>query len=429
MTETLAKTWLERDAASVAPVYHRYSDLVIARGEGSHLFDVDGGRYLDMTSGIGVTALGHGHPKVVAAAQEQLTRLTHVSVTAHHELNIRLAERLAAVTAGGLDVSFFANSGAEAVDGAVKLARRVLGRTDVIAFRGGFHGRTLAATSLTTSREHYRKGYEPLMAGVHFLPYPAAGGNGEGEAALAHTGEALAALLTEVSPASIAALIIEPVLGEGGYIVPPRGLLQMLRQAADEHGFLLIADEVQSGMGRTGRWFAHEHSDVVPDVLLVAKALGNGLPISAIVAGPELMDAWPPGAHGSTYGGNPVCCAAAIATIDVIDEEGLVARAANLGEQALARLRGSVGEHPAVADVRGLGLMIGIELRAVGDHGTAASVQERVRSACLERGVLVISCGSEDEVIRLIPALNMAEADLDSGLGTIIEAIQSLPTG
>jgi 4-aminobutyrate aminotransferase len=428
VTENGASGWLARDAASVASVFHRYSDLVIASGEGSYLVDVDGKRYLDMTTGIGVTSLGHAHPRVVAAAQEQLTKLTHVSVTAHHELNVRLAERLAQVTAPGLDVSFFANSGAEAVDGAVKLARRVLGRTDVVAFRGGFHGRTLMATSLTTSREHYRKGYDPLVPGVHFLPYPSAGHDG-GEAALAGTRQALADLLTEVSPATIAAVIVEPVLGEGGYIVPPAGLLGMLRQAADEHGFLLIADEVQSGMGRTGRWFAHEHSDVTPDVLLVAKALGNGLPISAIVAGHDLMDAWPPGAHGSTYGGNPVCCAAAIATIDTIDDEGLVARAATLGAQALATLQDGVGEHPAVADIRGQGLMIGVELRAVGGHRTAAAVQENVRAACLADGVLVISCGSQDEVIRLIPALNMPDADLEMGLGAVTRAIQSLPTG
>jgi 4-aminobutyrate aminotransferase len=419
-------TWLARDRAAITPAYHRSHDIVASRGEGSFLFDVDGGRYLDFTSGIGVTSLGHSHPRVVAAAQEQLSRLTHVSVVTHHQLNIRLAEKLASLAPAGLDLSFLANSGAEAVDGAIKLARRVTGRTDIIAFEGAFHGRTLAATTLTSSKNHYREGYEPLLPGVHRVPYPTGGDTPAGEAEVARTRTAIDEISIRVDPAKVAAMIVEPVLGEGGYIVPPTGFLPMLREVADAHGILLVADEIQSGMGRTGHWFAFQGTPVVPDVLLLAKALANGLPISAIVARHDIMEAWPPASHGSTFGGNPVCCAAALATIDVIEEENLVARAGRLGTATMARLRKSIGDHPAVVEVRGAGLMIGIEFRAHRGWNTAASVQERVRATCFEHGLLLLSCGSSDEVIRLIPPLNIAEADLESGLATIATAVSTL---
>ena len=419
-------SWLARDRAAITPAYQRYHQIVASRGEGSFLFDVDGARYLDFTTGIGVTSLGHSHPRVVAAAQEQLARLTHVSVVTHHELNIRLAEKLATLTPAGLDLTFLANSGAEAVDGAIKLARRVSGRTDIIAFEGAFHGRTLAATTLTSSKQHYRDGYEPLLPGVHRVPYPTGGDTPAGEAAVARSRAAIDALFTHVDPAKIAAMIVEPVLGEGGYIVPPAGFLPMLREVADAHGILLVADEVQSGIGRTGHWFAFEGTPVVPDILLLAKALANGLPISAIVARRDIMEAWPPASHGSTFGGNPVCCAAALATIDVIEEEELVARAGQLGGQAMTNLRDTIGDHPAVVEVRGAGLMIGIEFRAHRGWTTAASVQERVRATCFEQGLLLLSCGSSDEVIRLIPPLNIAEGDLTDGLATIAAAVSSL---
>ena len=423
---SLNASWLARDAAAITPAYHRYHEVVAARGEGSYLFDVDGRRYLDFTSGIGVTSLGHSHPRVVAAAQEQLTRLTHASVVTHHELNIQLAERLVALTPPGLDLCFLANSGAEAVDGAIKLARRTSHRSDVIAFEGAFHGRTLAATSLTSSKQYYRDGYEPLLPGVHRVPYPTGGDNAEGAASVARTRAAIDEVLGRVGPSAVAAMIVEPVLGEGGYIVPPPGFLPMLREVADRHGILLVADEVQSGIGRTGRWFAFEHTTVVPDVLLLAKALGNGLPISAIVARRDIMEAWPPASHGSTFGGNPVCCAAALATLDVIEEEELVPRAARVGEEAIAELELALGEHPAVVEVRGAGLMIGIEFRAYRGWTSAASVQERVRALCMEQDLMLISCGSNDEVIRIIPPLNIAEDDLRGGLAALVGAVRSL---
>jgi 4-aminobutyrate aminotransferase len=418
--------WLARDRAAITPAYHRYHELVASHGEGSFLFDVEGNRFLDLTSGIGVTSLGHSHPRVVAAAQQQLARLSHVSVVTHHEMNIRLAERLVSITAPGLDLCFLANSGAEAVDGAIKLARRVLGRTEIIAFEGAFHGRTLAATSLTSSKQHYREGYAPLLPGVHLVPYPDGGDTPAGAAAVAATRAAVERVFRRTAGTGVAAIIVEPVLGEGGYVVPPPGFLPMLRDMADGHGTLLVADEVQSGMGRTGRWFACEHRDLVPDVLLVAKALANGLPISAIVARREVMEAWPPAAHGSTFGGNPVCCAAALATIDVMEEEQLVARAARLGDLAMGRLRAAIGEHPAVVEVRGAGLMIGVEFRAHRGWTTAAAVQERVRATCFENNLLLLSCGSLDEVIRVIPPLNIDEADLERGLDVLATAVQGL---
>lgn len=419
-------SWLARDGNVMTPAYHRYHEIVASHGEGSFLVDVDGRRFLDFTTGIGVTSLGHSHPRVVAAAQQQLARLTHVSVVTHHELNIQLAERLTGLTPAGLDLCFLANSGAEAVEGAIKLARRALGRTDVIAFEGAFHGRTLGATTLTSSKAHYREGYEPLLPGVHRVPYPTGGDTGAGAVAVTRTRAALHELFSRVNPASVAAIIVEPVLGEGGYIVPPSGFLPMLREVADEHGILLVADEIQSGMGRTGNWFAFERTPGVPDVLLLAKALGNGMPISAIVARRDVMEAWPAASHGSTFGGNPVCCAAALATIDVMEEEDLVARAGRLGETAMSRLRRDIGDHPAVVDVRGAGLMIGVEFRAYRGWTTAASVQERVRAACVEGGLLLISCGSDDEVIRLIPPLNIAEVDLERGLEILAAAVRGL---
>lgn len=421
----LGESWLARDRAAITPAYHRYTEIVASHGDGSFLTDVEGRRYLDFTSGIGVTSLGHSHPRVVAAAQHQLARLAHVSVVTHHELNIRLAERLQGITPEGLDLCFFANSGAEAIDGAVKLARRVLGRGEIIVFQGGFHGRTLAATSMTTSKPHYRLGYEPLLRGVHVLPYPPAGAP-DPEAVLASTRRAIDELFDRVRPAAIAAMVVEPILGEGGYVVPPPGFLALLRQVTTEHGILLVADEVQSGIARTGRWFAFEHEGIVPDVMLTAKALASGLPLSAIVGRRDLMEAWPPASHGSTFGGNPVCCAAALATIDVIEEEGLVERAAVLGTRAMGHLREQVGEHPAVVEVRGQGMMIGLELRAHGGWTTPAAAQERVRTLCRDSNLLLISCGSEDEVIRLMPPLNIAEEDLERGLLTLADAVRAL---
>jgi 4-aminobutyrate aminotransferase len=393
------------------------------KAEGSFIYDVEGRAYLDFGTGVAVTALGHSHPAVVAAVKEQVEKLVHVSVTTEHELNIRLCERLVELTPDGLDMCFLANSGAEAVEGAIKLARRVLGRTEIVGFSGGFHGRTYGALTLTTSKANYREGYGPLLPGVHHLPFPSPRAMGGDEAAMAAFEKGLEDMFARIDPRTVAAFVVEPVLGEGGYIVPPLAFLPRLRQVADTHGILLVADEVQTGLGRTGRTFAFQHTDTVPDVLLLAKALGSGFPISAIVARRDLMEAWPPAAHGSTFGGNPVSCAAALATLDVMEREDLAGRSGRLGAMVRERLQESIGDDAGVAEVRGLGMMLGVQFQASGRHSVAMDRQEAVRGACLERDLLVLSCGPENEVIRIIPALNIPDADLDRGLDIFEQAV------
>ena len=409
-TAPLTSSWLDRDSAALAAVLPRYYDVVAERGEGSWIVDVEGRRFLDFGSGIGVTNVGHCHPRVVEAIQRQAATLIHTSVVVHHRLNIELAERLGALVPY-LDQPqlFFCNSGAEAVDGAIKLARKVSARPGIIAFRGAFHGRTLAATTLTTAKPKYQDGYAPLLPGVSYAPYC----RGEVEPALAELDQ----LLAHLSPGSVAAMIVEPVLGEGGYVVPPVAWLQGLRERCDRHGILLVFDEVQCGMGRTGRPFAAETFGVTPDVLLFAKGVASGLPLGGIIAPERVVRSWPTGTHGSTFGGNPVACAAALATLDVLADEGLYDRARELGARALTRLRATQVAHPdLVLDVRGIGLMIGIELR---DGATASAVT----GECLDRGLLVLTCGPADSVLRLIPPLTMTDEELDLGLTILCEVL------
>jgi len=410
--------WLARDEAALAGVLPRYYDVVAERGEGSHIVDVDGRRYLDLGSGIGVNATGHGHPRVVAAIAEQAAALVHTSVVVHHRRNIELAERIGALTPFLDDPQvFFCNSGAEAVDGALKLARKVTGRPDVVAFHRAFHGRTLAATTLTMAKGRYREGYAPLLPGVHHaawcLPHEHASPAEAVDAALAALDELFA---VEVAPTDVGAMVVEPVLGEGGYVPPPRDWLVGLRERCDAHGILLVFDEVQCGVGRTGRFFAAELYDVAPDVVLFAKGIASGLPLGGIVAGRALMERWPTGAHGSTFGGNPVACAAALATLDVLADEGLADRAATLGARAVERLRRDLGAHPSVRDVRGIGLMIGVEL-------ADKRVTEAVMHRCLDAGVIVLACGPRENVLRLVPPLTITDDELDRGLTVLVDVI------
>jgi len=312
---------------------------------------------------------------------------------------------------------FFCNSGAEAVDGAIKLVRRTSGRTGVIAFRRGFHGRTMGATTLTTAKAAYQEGYGPLLPDVHIAPYCIPGVTSDHDTHDAATDAALAELdelLHDVAPNTVAAMIVEPVLGEGGYVVPPVEWLQGLRERCDRHGILLVFDEVQCGFGRTGRPFAAEALGVAPDVLLFAKGVASGLPLAGIVAGATLMARWPSGAHGSTFGGNPVSCAAAIATIEVLEAEGCYDRAIAIGARTMGRLRACGAE--ALVEVRGIAAMIGVELR---DKATAEAVQAR----CLADGVIVLTCGPEGNVLRLIPPLTITDADLDHGLDILERAL------
>jgi 4-aminobutyrate aminotransferase len=408
--------WLARDAAALAGVLPRVTEVVAVSGQGSWLTDVEGRRYLDFSSGIGVTNTGHCHPAVVAAVEAQARRLLHTSVVTHHLPAVELAERLGQLTPYIADPQvFFCNSGAEAVDGALKLARRTTGRPGVVAFTRAFHGRTLAATSLTTAKPIYQAGYAPLLPGVHQAPYCVPlDHSSPGEA----TSATLAALdeLLDHEAAGVGAVVVEPVLGEGGYVVPPVAWLEGLRGRCDRHGMLLVFDEVQSGMGRTGRPFAAETFGIAPDVLLFAKGVASGLPLGGIIAGRSLMERWPTGAHGSTFGGNPVACAAALATLDVLEEEGCYERARVLGRRALTRLQAAATRCPAVIDVRGVGLMIGLELR---DGETA----EAVRRRCLERGLIVLTCGPQGSVLRLIPPLTLSEGELSLGLRILTAAL------
>ena len=400
--EPTSAEWLARDEAALAGVLPRITDVVAVRGQGAWLWDADGRRYLDFGSGIAVTNTGHCHPKVVAAVAEQAATLIHTSVVAHPTGMIRLAERLAGLVPFMAEPQvFFCNSGAEAVDGSLKLARKVTGKPGVIAFRRAFHGRTLAATSLTTAKGKYREGYEPLLPSVTIAPYGDLDGLDE--------------LLALQAPGpNIGAMIVEPVLGEGGYVVPPAGWLAGLRERCDRHGVLLIFDEVQTGVGRTGRPFAAETFGVAPNVLLFAKGIASGLPLGGIIAPRDLMDRWPTGAHGSTFGGNPVSCAAALATLDILDEEGCYERARRLGRAAVERLAAA----PGPVDVRGVGLMIGVELR----HKAAA---EAVQARCLDDGLIVLLCGPGENVLRLIPPLTIADDEFEEGLDILVAALEA----
>ena len=410
--------WLARDHRALAGVLPRYYDVVAERGEGSWLIDVDGRRYLDLGAGIAVNTTGHAHPRVVAAIADQAATLVHTSVVVHHTRNIELAERLGSLCPFLEDPQvFFCNSGAEAVDGALKMARKLTGRPGIVAFRRAFHGRTLAATTLTTAKGRYREGYEPLLPGVYHAPYCVPHEHATPDAAVEAALAELDRLLTlQAPPANVGVMIVEPVLGEGGYVPPPREWLAGLRERCDAHGILLVFDEVQCGIGRTGRPFAAEAYGVRPDVVLFAKGIASGLPLGGIIAGRALMERWPTGAHGSTFGGNPVACAAALATLDVLEDTGGYARAASLGAMVVDRLRRDVGGHPAVRDIRGIGLMVGVELA-----GKPAA--DAVCAACLDAGVIVLSCGPEENVLRLVPPLTISDEDMELGLDVLCGAI------
>ena len=422
-----AGVWRERDAELISPAYSRYSDLVVERASGSHLYTVDGRDVLDFGCGIGVTNLGHGHPAVVRAVHEQVDRLWHTSVTTLNPVLVEAAAALVSVAPDGLDQVFLSNSGAEAVEASIKLARRATRRTEIIAFTGGFHGRTYGALTLTASKAKYRESMGPFLPGVHHVRYPYClryCTHGPEEQCPIARGDELEHLFKTTVPAdSVAAIVVEPLQGEGGFVVPPRDFLPQLRRICDEHGILLVCDEVQSGFGRTGRFFCVDHSGVRPDIMCVAKAFGNGLPIAGIVATHAVMSAWHPGEHGSTYGGNPVACAAAVAVIETMRAERLPERAAALGKQVMSRLRGWTDEFEAVADVRGLGLMIGIEFTRGGQP--AADIARSVQRRCVDEDLLVLTCGIDDNVVRLLPPLTVTEEDLTMGLDILEENVRA----
>jgi 4-aminobutyrate aminotransferase len=410
----------------LSPVWTHLTQIQPVRAEGVYLYDGDGRRYTDFTSGIGVTNTGHCHPKVVQAIQNQAANFLFgqmnivVPPTA-----VRLAEKLYEITPPGLERFFFANSGAEAVEAAVKLARSAAQRRNIIVFQGSFHGRTHQTMAMTTSKTIYRLNYQPLPGGVYVAPFPYAYQYGwDEETTIDFCLQQLDLLLrSQTAPEETAAMIIEPVLGEGGYVPAPPRFLQALRRLCDQHGILLVFDEVQSGFGRTGSMFYLDQVGVEPDILIMAKGLGSGMPISAVAASADLMAAWQPGTHGGTYGGGAaVSAAAACATIDVLREEKLVENAAARGTQLVEGLRELQAEHAAIGDVRGAGLMVGVEFtnnKGKPDAATATAVQQ----ACLQRDLLLLICGSYSNVIRWIPPLVVTDSQIADALTIFNEAL------
>jgi 4-aminobutyrate aminotransferase len=417
-----ARELLARDAAVVSPSYPRDYPFVMSHGRGAEIWDVDGNRFLDFAAGIAVCSTGHSHPAVVAAIKDAADRFLHISSDYWHELQIRLAERINELAPMKEPVmSFFGQSGTEAVEGALKLARYVTGRPRFIGFLGGFHGRTMGSLSFTSSKYTQQKGFFPTMAGVTHVPFPnnyrpLLAGEEQGQAVLRYIEDVL--FTSNVPPSEVAAILVEPIQGEGGYLVPPDGFLAGLRALCDRHGILLIFDEVQSGIGRTGKLFACQHWDVAPDIMSLAKGLGSGLPIGMVVAKKTIMSKWTRGAHGNTYGGNPICCAAALATVELV-AGGLADNAARVGDYFQTRLRELAGRHEVIGQVRGKGLMIGMEL--VVDRASRKPARElcdALITRAYHNGLVLLSCGQS--TVRFMPPLMISAADVDEAV-TLVE--------
>ncbi len=409
----------------MSPVLGLKAERAMVRGEGHRLYAVDGSSYLDFVCGIATSVLGHGHPAVSAAIHRQVDTLMHVNGAGYAEPTARLAAELSAALPDPLDTVFFSNAGTEVIEGAVKLARRVSGRPGVVAFRGGFHGRTLGSVALTSTNLNYRSGYEPLMPSVYHAPFPDAyrmGGDDEA------TRQSLAALrdllVSEIPGRSVAALVLEAEQGEGGYRPAPPSFLQGVREICDEYGILWVADEIQCGYGRTGMMWGFEHAGVVPDVVCVAKGIANGLPLSALVTSRDLQERWGVGAHGTTFGGNPVSCAAGLAVLDTIRSEGLVANAADKGRELRAGLERLQATDERIGDVRGYGLMIGVEF--VTDAKSKAPDEARtsqVLAKAADLGLLLLNCGTHHNVIRWIPPLNVTSEEIAEALDIFGRAV------
>ncbi|MEW6080683.1 MAG: aspartate aminotransferase family protein [Bacillota bacterium] len=419
---------IEKGRKHISGVIVRDTELVVEKGEGSWLYTSEGERYLDFIAGIAVCNVGHCHPRVVEAAKAQLERLIHISIsTAYYESVSELASELARLAPGEIDTCFFSNSGAEAVEGAIKLARYFTKRPGIIGFYGSFHGRTFGAVSLTASSWKYHSYYEPLLPEVYHVSYPycyrCPYRLSPANCDLECLNEMRTLMRYQVAPDRVACVIMEPVMGEGGYVVPPARYVRELRKLTADHGILLIMDEVQSGFGRTGRMFATEHFQVVPDIMTMAKGIAAGLPLSALAAPRRIMDAWKPGAHGTTFGGNPVSCAAALASLKVIEEENLLGRAAEMGAYMKSRFEQMKQEHPFIGDVRGLGMMVGVEF--VHPDGTPnGDAVTYITQRCLEKRLIVHPAGDHKHVLRFMTPLNISREDLDYGLAIIEETMR-----
>ncbi len=418
---------IERDRKVISPSYPRGYPFVMDHGKGSEVWDVDGNRFLDFMGGIAVVSTGYSHPKVVKAIQEQAEKFIHISSDFYHENWIKLGEKLDEIAPFKEDaLTFMTNSGTEAVETAIKLARYHTKRTNFIGFTGAFHGRTMGAVTFTASKAKYHGGFYPLMNGVTHAPFPnpyrpileRRKGEDDGEAAVRYIEEEI--LNQVLPPKDVAGILVETIQGEGGYIVPPDGFYPALRKLCDKYGILMILDEVQCGMGRTGKWWAIEHFGVEPDMITSAKGIASGMPLGACIARKSVMD-WEIGTHGNTYGGNPISCAASLATIDLI-ENGFMQNAKEVGEYAMDALEEIKARHPSIGEVRGKGLMIGVEF--VKDRETKEAdhdLTERVVDLGYERGLLMLSCGKS--VIRIAPPLSMSKSEMDEGLRLFEDAL------
>ena len=424
-----ARAAVEADGRLISPSYTRSYPLVAKRGRGCRMEDADGNEFLDFAAGIAVTSTGHCHPEVVAAIQKQAAELIHISGTDfYNEPLTELAEKLSSVAPmRGPHRIFYGNSGAEAVECAIKLARYHTGRQNIIAFLGAFHGRTMGALSLTASKPQQKRRFGPLMPGVTHVRYPYAyrgctGGPQEEEAFSLGCARYIEEKLfkTILPPEEVAAIVVEPIQGEGGYVVAPDNFLRELRTICDRHGILLVADEVQSGAGRTGKWWAIQHSGVEPDIVCMAKGIASGMPLGVCMSKAEIMD-WVPGSHASTFGGNPVSLAAALATFDIL-ESAAIDNAAKVGAKILERLHGWKKSHALVGDVRGRGLMIGIELvKNKETRETATELRNRVEMVAFEKGLVILGCGETS--IRLCPPLVVTEDEATVALDILDEAL------
>ncbi|AIC95546.1 aspartate aminotransferase family protein [Shouchella lehensis] len=402
-----------------------HPNLPVVKEEGCYYYGVDGKTYLDFTSGIAVTNVGHRHPKVVEAIKKEADSFTHGPIgVIQYESILKLANELADVMPGDLDCFFFGNSGTEAIEGALKLARHVTKRPNVVSFTGCFHGRTLGAMSVSTSKAKYRA-YQPAQNQVYQLPYYQPGESvDEAIAKLEKACETMFAHYT--LPEEVACFIIEPVLGEGGYIVPPAKWLQHIREICTKHGILLIFDEVQTGFGRTGEWFAAQSFDVIPDIMAVAKGIASGLPLSATVANHTLMQQWPLGSHATTFGGNPIACAAARATLQIIKEENVLSNVKEVGSYAAEELTKLQQAYPCIGSIRHLGMMFGIEIVHPETGRKDGELAAQILDLALEEGVLFYFCGNEGEVLRMIPPLTITKEQIDEGLTKLKNALQRL---
>ncbi len=411
----------------LSEVWTHATDIITSRGEGIYLFDTEGTRYIDFTSGIGVVNTGHCHPQIVSAIQKQAESLIfgQLNIVTHKPV-IELAKKLNAVTPRELDRFFFSNSGAEAVEAAVKLAKHAMGKTNIIVFQGSFHGRTHLTMAMTTSKPIYRKNYQPLVSGIFTSPYPYAYyyGWSEEETLDFAVQELEKLLVSQTSSEETAAIIVEPILGEGGYVVPPKGFLKKIREICDKNNILMIADEIQSGFGRTGKLFAFEHEGIVPDIVTMAKGLASGMPLSGIAYKHELGEKWITGSHGGTFGGNPVSCASAVATLNVIEQEKLIQNAAMRGEQLLKKLKDLQQQYSFIGDVRGKGLMIGVEFTE--KNSPAPLRAKAVIKAAEEKKLLLLSCGTYSNIIRWIPPLIVTENQIEDALETFAEALEEV---